>query len=58
MSPLSDTTNVAADMSGTPLYDHIGSMMYTTVPATVICLVLYTVLGIRNASANADPEQH
>lgn len=54
MSPLSDTTNVAADMSGTPLYDHIGSMMYTTVPATVICLVLYTVLGIRNASANAD----
>lgn len=54
MSPLSDITNVAADMSGTPLYDHIGSMMYTTVPATVICLVLYTVLGIRNASANAD----
>ena len=54
MSPLSDTTNVAADMSGTPLYDRIGSMMYTTVPATVICLVLYTVLGIRNASANAD----
>lgn len=54
MSPLSDTTNVAADMSGTPLYDHIDSMMYTTVPATVICLVLYTVLGIRNASANAD----
>ena len=54
MSPLSDTTNVSADMSGTPLYDHIGSMMYTTVPATVICLILYTVLGIRNASANAD----
>lgn len=54
LSPLSDTTNVAADMSGTPLYDHIGSMMYTTVPATVICLVLYAVLGVRNASANAD----
>lgn len=54
LSPLSDTTNVAADMSGTPLYDHIGSMMYTTIPATVICLVLYTVLGIQNASANAD----
>lgn len=54
LSPLSDTTNVAADMSGTPLYDHIGSMMYTTVPATVICLILYAVLGVRNASANAD----
>lgn len=54
LSPLSDTTNVAADMSGTRLYDHIGSMMYTTVPATVICLILYTVLGIHSASANAD----
>ena len=54
MSPLPDPTNGAADMSGTPLYDPIGSMMYTTVPATVICLILYTVLGIRNASANAD----
>lgn len=54
LSPLSDTTNVAADMSGTKLYDHIGSMMYTTVPATVICLVLYTILGMNNASANAD----
>lgn len=54
LSPLSDTTNVAADMSGTPLYVHIGSMMYTTIPATVICLVLYAVLGVKNASANAD----
>lgn len=54
LSPLSDTTNVAADMSGTPLYDHIGSMMYTTVPATVIALVLYAVLGVQNASDNAD----
>lgn len=54
LSPLSDTTNVAADMSGTRLYDHIGSMMYTTVPATIICLILYTVLGLQSASANAD----
>ncbi|MCU6747166.1 Na+/H+ antiporter NhaC [Faecalicatena acetigenes] len=54
LSPLSDTTNVAADMSGTRLYDHIGSMMYTTVPATIVCLILYTVLGLKSASANAD----
>lgn len=38
MSPLSDTTNVAADMSGTNLYSHIGSMLYTTLPAVAVCL--------------------
>lgn len=54
MSPLSDTTNVAADMSGTPLYTHIGAMLYTTLPATAICLVLYTVLGMKSASGNVD----
>lgn len=54
MSPLSDTTNVAADMSGTPLYTHIGSMMYTTAPAAVICIVLYAILGANNAAQNAD----
>lgn len=54
MSPLSDTTNVAADMSGTNLYSHIGSMLYTTLPIVVVCLVLYSVLGARAAASNAD----
>ncbi|MCI8809630.1 MAG: Na+/H+ antiporter NhaC [Oscillibacter sp.] len=54
MSPLSDTTNVAADMSGTNLYSHIGSMLYTTIPASVFCLILYSVLGARAAAASAD----
>lgn len=54
MSPLSDTTNVAADMSGTNLYSHIGSMLYTTLPAVAVCLVLYSVLGARAAAASAD----
>lgn len=49
MSPLSDTTNVAAVMSGTDLYDHIGSMLRTTVPAALIALVIYAVLGVRYA---------
>ena len=54
MSPLSDTTNVAADMSGTPLYTHIGSMMYTTAPAAVICIIIYAILGASNAAQSAD----
>ncbi len=53
MSPMSDTTNVAPAMSGTDLYSHINSMLYTTVPAAVVVLILYTVMGM-NAAANVD----
>jgi len=55
MSPLSDTTLMASGMSGVPLYTHISSMFYTTLPATVVCLVLYTVLGLRYAGGSVDP---
>ena len=47
MSPISDTTNLAPAVSGTDLYAHIHSMLYTTVPATVISLLLYTVIGLQ-----------
>lgn len=45
MSPLSDTTNVAPAVAGTDLYKHIRSMMWTTVPALVLCIVVYSVIG-------------
>ena len=45
MSPLSDTTNIAPAMAGAELFDHIRSMMYTTIPATVIALICYTIIG-------------
>lgn len=44
MSPLSDTTNMAAMGAGTPLYSHVRSMMNTTVPAYFISCVIYVVL--------------
>jgi NhaC family Na+:H+ antiporter len=47
MSPMSDTTNMAAGMSNVGLYSHIGSMLYTTVPATIICIIAYTFIGMR-----------
>ena len=55
MSPLSDTTNMASGMTGTPLYSHVFSMFYTTVPATILCIVLYTVLGLRYSGGSLDP---
>ncbi|MCL1855793.1 MAG: Na+/H+ antiporter NhaC [Clostridia bacterium] len=54
MSPMSDTTNMAPAMSGSTLYEHIFSMMYTTVPATVICLIIYAVIGNKYASGVMD----
>ena len=46
MSPVSDTTNLAAMSAGTDLYTHIKSMLYTTVPTYIISLVLFTALGL------------
>lgn len=57
MSPLSDTTNMASGVSRVPLYDHIGSMMYTTLPAAVIALVLFTIAGLMFSGGEMDPAQ-
>ena len=45
LSPISDTTNLAAMSAGTQLYRHIGSMLYTTVPTFIVVLGIYTVWG-------------
>jgi NhaC family Na+:H+ antiporter len=55
MSPLSDTTNLAPAVAGTQLFTHIRHMVYTTVPALVIALVIFTVMGIlRPATGSVD----
>ena len=45
MSPVSDTTNLAAMSASTDLYAHIKSMLYTTVPTYLITLILFATLG-------------
>ena len=45
MSPLSDTTNMAALATDVNLFDHIHSMMYTTIPSAIVAATLYTILG-------------
>ena len=47
MSPLSDSTIVAAASCEVPLIEHIRHMLWTTTPAYAVCLVLYTVLGFQ-----------
>ncbi|MGL4913925.1 MAG: Na+/H+ antiporter NhaC [Romboutsia sp.] len=57
MSPLSDTTNLAPAMAGTTLFEHIKHMLYTTVPALLISLVLYGIIGIKYAGNQIDISQ-
>lgn len=45
MSPLSDTTNVAALSTGVGLFEHIRSMMNTTIPAAIFAAISYIILG-------------
>jgi NhaC family Na+:H+ antiporter len=45
MSPMSDTTNLAAAMAGTPLFTHIKYMALTTIPSIVVTLIVFTVLS-------------
>lgn len=52
MSPLSDTTNLAAGITETPLFTHIKHMVYTTIPGLIIALVVYFILG-RQFAGNA-----
>ncbi|PSJ79512.1 Na+/H+ antiporter NhaC [Neisseria iguanae] len=40
MSPLSDTTGIAASIVGIDLFEHIKNMMYTTIPAWLISAAL------------------
>ena len=48
MSPLSDTTNLAAAVSGSNLFEHIKYMTITTVPTIIIALVFFIVYNLLN----------
>ncbi|GHA22395.1 Na+/H+ antiporter NhaC [Oceanisphaera arctica] len=45
ISPLSDTTNLAAAVTETNVFNHIRNMMPTTVPAMILAFLLYLFVG-------------
>ena len=45
LSPLSDTTNVAAMAVEINVYDHIKAMLYTTIPAALFATIFYFIVG-------------
>lgn len=46
LSPLSDTTNLAAAMSSSNLFSHIKYMMYTTIPSFLISIIIFFIIGL------------
>lgn len=56
MSPLSDSVLLASASSGTPVFDLIPCMFYTTVPLGILCFIIYWILGGRYASGSMDME--
>ena len=50
LSPLSETTNLAAAVTSNDLFDHIQHMLWTTVPAILITLIIFFFMGVGSSS--------
>jgi len=50
LSPLSDTTNLAAAVSKVDLFKHIKYLTLTTIPSISITLIVFIILGINQTS--------
>ncbi|MBS8265670.1 Na+/H+ antiporter NhaC [Mesobacillus boroniphilus] len=57
LSPLSDTTNVAPAMVDTNLFAHIRHMLWDTIPAFILTILLFFFLGFRAATGAAASEE-
>ena len=56
LSPLSDTTNLAAAVAEVPLFQHIRHMLWTTVPSMLIALAAYAILGFSSGDQSSFAE--
>ncbi|UTW44132.1 Na+/H+ antiporter NhaC [bacterium SCSIO 12696] len=54
LSPLSDTTNLASGVTGTDLFRHIRHMGWTTIPAFVVALLVYAIVGGGSGEVSSD----
>lgn len=54
LSPMSDTTNLAAASTNVDLFDHIRHMLWTTVPGFTLALLIFATLG---SAGGATPDK-
>ncbi|WP_174268981.1 Na+/H+ antiporter NhaC [Brumicola nitratireducens] len=57
MSPISDTTNLAAMSAGTDLYRHIYAMLFTTIPTFILTLVIFLIIGFSYGDQNLNLDE-
>ncbi|MGO1758690.1 Na+/H+ antiporter NhaC [Mammaliicoccus vitulinus] len=57
MSPLSDTTNLAALVTKVNIFKHIQHMMWTTIPASIIGLIIWFIAGLQFNSDNVESKR-
>lgn len=57
MSPLSDSTNLSSAVAESELFAHIKNMMWSTIPAFIVSLILFWILG-NSGSIDASKINH
>lgn len=53
ISPLSDTTVLAASVTGSPIFSHIRYLLFTTIPSLIITLTIFTVAGLSHEASSS-----
>lgn len=54
MSSLSESTNLTAAVVDADLFKHIKNLMWSTLPAFLVSLVLFAILGVSNQATSLD----
>jgi NhaC family Na+:H+ antiporter len=54
VSPLSDTTVLAASVTGTPIFTHIRYLMITTIPSMTITLIIFLTAGFFHEASTVE----
>ncbi|MFW5787892.1 MAG: Na+/H+ antiporter NhaC family protein, partial [Halanaerobiales bacterium] len=52
LSPLSDTTNIAPAMAGCTLFEHVGHMLWDTLPAFALSLIIYWAVSLNHIGSS------
>ena len=52
MSPISDTTNFVPSILGIKVNEHIRHMAYTTIPALIVTVILFLIIGMGHGNTD------
>lgn len=56
LSPLSENTNMGSALVGVNVYEHIRHLLYSSVPAFLVSLILFVIIGLKYGSYDLDLE--